>query len=71
MGAGSAPWLPVLEVAGAGYLSGEVPGRFGLVTIWGTAPFPAWLLVQQEEAVLALNLVAGCKKTLLIFGGVH
>lgn len=70
MGPGSAPWLPVLEVAGAGFLSGEAHRRIWVVTIWGTAPFPAWLLVQQEESVLGLNLVPGCKKT-VIFGGVH
>lgn len=63
--------VPVLEVAGAGYLSGEAHGRFWVITIWGTAPFPAWLLVQQEESVLGLNLVPGCNKTLLIFGGVR
>lgn len=67
MGPGSAPGLPGLEVARAGYLTGS----FWVVSIWGTALFPAWVLVQQEESVLGLNLVPGCKKSLLIFGGVH
>lgn len=69
MGPGSAPWLPV--VAGAGYLSGETDGRPWVVSVWGTALFPAWILVQQEDSVVGLNLVPWCKKTLLIFGGVH
>lgn len=67
MGPGSAPQLPV--VARAGYLSGEADGRFWVVRIWGASPFPAWVLVQQEESVLGLNLVLGCKKTLPILVG--
>lgn len=63
--------ITVVEVARAGYLSGEADRRFWVVSIWGTSPFPAWVLVQQEESVLGLNLVPECKKTLLIFGGVH
>lgn len=67
MGPGSAPWLPV--VARAGYLSEEAHGRFWVVRTWGASPFPAWVLVQQGESVLGLNLVPGCKKTLPILVG--
>lgn len=64
MGPGSTPWLPVVEV----YLAGETDGMPWVVSVWGTALFPAWVLVQQES--VGLNLVPACK-TLLIFGGVH
>lgn len=51
MGPGSTPWLPVVEV----YLSGENDGMPWVVSVWGTALFPAWVLVQQESVGLNLG----------------
>lgn len=51
MGPGSTPWLPVVEV----YLAGETDGMPWVVSVWGTALFPAWVLVQQESVGLNLG----------------